>query len=563
MLNIYGRKIKLRDWQKRATQELSLRMDGEHFLALVAPTGAGKTPVAYKLMEEAVRNGMRAIYASPLKAISNERFVELKRSPIAGEEPGIITGDIDINPGSNVLMVTTEILRNNPSLMENALVVFDEVHYVSVSPDRARTFAETLMAISQKVNFAIPFILTATLAPTEEEMHDVVSFLAGLAGKEPYLFVYDKRPIPLVAPKRPFSIKRISDALVFVNSYRDAFVVANKIASFRKPSRSKWKRFKEIWTSIGGERSGYIRRALISRGVGIHHGNLLPGEKLAVEQAFREGILDVVVGTTTLAYGVNMPAEKVVFDQSRRYDGTPYSPSEFLQMAGRAGRPGLSKVGLVGGFRTSVHKWVKAMLREAKPSFILKPMPSARPFVEVVSHTGSVARRVIKKVVRDENRFLREITYGAEPARVTPADYKHIAAKLLILSSRARIPLGVFAEHVLRLWSDELMDGWMEGQAWFMEVGLPYVVEGWDGAVYRIDAYPLVAAPLVDEKLEKGGVSGKTLYAARQRLKWLKSIGRRASDIVDVYNLEEAEDVVESVDPLKSRLEEENVDLDM
>ena len=555
MYNIYGKKITLRKWQREAVEYLSSHMDGKHMLAVVAPTGAGKTPVAYEMMRRGLREGRRVIYASPLKAISNERFMELKYSMLEGVEPGIITGDIDVNTSSQLLMVTTEILRNFPDLMRHSLVVFDEVHYVSISPDRARTFAEVLLMMGEADMDAIPMLLTATLAPTREEMDEVLEFLASLAAKTPALYVHTKRPVPLKVPKNPFMMKKLRKALVFVNSYKEAFEVAKKIASYRVPVRSKWKRFKEILEDVGGERSGYIRAKLIKRGVGMHHGNLLPGEKIAMEIAFREGVVDVVVGTTTLAYGVNMPADVVVFNSSRRYDGTPYTANEFLQMAGRAGRPGLSDVGLIGGFKKSVHKWVKMMLKEAKPKFVLLPQPSPRPFVEAVYETGKTDKRTMRKVAREENAFLSSITFGAEPIKVFPSDYKRVAMTLITLSQRGKLSIREFAGHVLEAWGDELIEGWREGRSWYFETGLPYIVNGWNGVYYEIDAYPLIALPLLEEKMEKGGISGKTLYSARQRLKWLKSISRRNRDLFRVYALEDAEEVVESVDPLKERLE--------
>ncbi len=555
MYNIYGKKITLRKWQKEAVEHLSAHMDGGHLLAVVAPTGAGKTPVAYEMMRRGLREGRRVIYASPLKAISNERFMELKYSLLEGVEPGIITGDVDVNTSSQLLMVTTEILRNSPSLMRHSLVVFDEVHYVSINPDRARTFAEVLLMMGEADMDSVPMLLTATLAPTREEMDDVLEFLASLAGKKPVLYVHDKRPVPLKVPKKPFVMKKLRRALVFVNSYKEAFEVAKKLSTYRVPVRSRWKRFKEILEDVGGERSGYIRAKLIKRGIGIHHGNLLPGEKIAMEIAFREGVVDVVVGTTTLAYGVNMPADVVVFYSSRRYDGTPYTANEFLQMAGRAGRPGLSDVGLVGGFKKSVHKWVARMLKEAKPSFVLLPQPSPRPFVEAVHETGKTDKKTMRRVARQENAFLASITYGAEPMKVFPSDYKRVATILLTLSGQSGIPIREFAGHVLWAWGDELIEGWREGRSWFFETGIPYVVNGWNGVYYEIDAYPLIALPLLEEKMEKGGISGKTLYSARQRLKWLKSIKRRNPDLFRVVSLEEAEDVVENVDPLKERLE--------
>ncbi|MDR1376030.1 MAG: hypothetical protein LBJ22_00850 [Synergistaceae bacterium] len=83
-------------------------------------------------------------------------------------------------------------------------------------------------------------------------------------------------------------------------------------------------------------------------GVGIYHGGMFPKEKLLVESAFRERLLDVVCGTSALALGVNLPAQYAVFAQLVQYHhDEPIGKNEFLQMAGRAGRKGLFDPGFV------------------------------------------------------------------------------------------------------------------------------------------------------------------------------------------------------------------------
>ena len=89
-------------------------------------------------------------------------------------------------------------------------------------------------------------------------------------------------------------------------------------------------------------------------GVGIYHGGMFPKEKLLVESAFRERILDVVCGTNALALGVNLPAQFAVFAQLVQYHhDEPITKNEFLQMAGRAGRKGLFDPGYVTWMKDS------------------------------------------------------------------------------------------------------------------------------------------------------------------------------------------------------------------
>jgi antiviral helicase SKI2 len=89
---------------------------------------------------------------------------------------------------------------------------------------------------------------------------------------------------------------------------------------------------------------------LLKRGIGVHHGGLLPILKEMVEILFGRGLVKVLFATETFAMGVNMPARTVVFNGIRKHDGRDFrnlQPGEYTQMAGRAGRRGLDPVGTV------------------------------------------------------------------------------------------------------------------------------------------------------------------------------------------------------------------------
>lgn len=91
-------------------------------------------------------------------------------------------------------------------------------------------------------------------------------------------------------------------------------------------------------------------RSLLSRGIGVHHGGLLPIVKEMVEILFARGLVKVLFATETFAMGVNMPARTVVFSGIRKHDGRQFRDllaGEYTQMAGRAGRRGLDKIGVV------------------------------------------------------------------------------------------------------------------------------------------------------------------------------------------------------------------------
>jgi len=88
---------------------------------------------------------------------------------------------------------------------------------------------------------------------------------------------------------------------------------------------------------------------LLRRGLGIHHGGLLPMLKEVVEILFQESLIKVLFSTETFAMGINMPAKTVVFTNTRKWDGIEYRmllSGEYIQMSGRAGRRGKDDRGL-------------------------------------------------------------------------------------------------------------------------------------------------------------------------------------------------------------------------
>jgi len=89
---------------------------------------------------------------------------------------------------------------------------------------------------------------------------------------------------------------------------------------------------------------------LLSRGLGVHHSGILPILKETIELLFARGLVKILFATETFAMGVNMPARSVVFDSIRKFDSSGMReliPSEYIQMAGRAGRRGLDATGTV------------------------------------------------------------------------------------------------------------------------------------------------------------------------------------------------------------------------
>ena len=103
-----------------------------HSVLVSAPTGAGKTVIAERAIQQAMERHENAIYTAPVKALSNQKYRDF-RAQYGDDQVGILTGDVSINPDAAILVMTTEIYRN--SLFENSeriqktgWSIFDEVH---------------------------------------------------------------------------------------------------------------------------------------------------------------------------------------------------------------------------------------------------------------------------------------------------------------------------------------------------------------------------------------------------------------------------------------------------
>lgn len=169
----------LSDFQKYAIQSI---VEGNHIL-VTAHTGSGKTLPAEFAIEHFVAQGKKVIYTSPIKALSNQKFHEFtKKFPHISF--GILTGDIKFNPEADVLIMTTEILRNTllqktiddqvdtktvPMQFEMdfqnelAAVVFDEIHYIN-DLDRGKVWEETIMFLPSHIQL---IMLSATIDKSE------------------------------------------------------------------------------------------------------------------------------------------------------------------------------------------------------------------------------------------------------------------------------------------------------------------------------------------------------------------------------------------------------------
>ena len=204
--------FELSNFQKWACKAIT---DGNHAL-VTAPTGSGKTLPAEFMIHLYTKRETRKkiIYASPIKALSNQKLHDMrKRFP--NTSIGLLTGDCKDNPEADVLIMTTEILRNtlfNKKLhdsssspgkvplafemdVENELagVIFDEVHYIA-DPDRGSVWEQALLMIPPHIPL---LLLSATLHKPERFARWIETRHGDSPGLDVYLLPTAHRIVPL------------------------------------------------------------------------------------------------------------------------------------------------------------------------------------------------------------------------------------------------------------------------------------------------------------------------------------------------------------------------------
>ncbi len=384
----------LDDFQLEAIRELANRRS----VLVAAPTGTGKTVVAEFAVFLAVREGLRAFYTTPIKALSNQKFRDF-RDQYGPELVGLMTGDIVENPDGQVVIMTTEVLRNmllqTPDELEKVgIVVFDEIHYLA-DPERGTTWEEAIICLPKHIQLVC---LSATVSNAAElaewvtRVHRPISLVfhnERAVPLEHYYFYKGKlhrfltaegrvvrtfpgvggeyrrrnrngKPAPEPSPVEVLTNLRSAGmlpAIYFLFSRRATEEAAEEAAqrSFF-PTRGARQRVEEVVADYLGRLAPEDRRLAqvvrlarcLERGVAFHHAGLLPLLKVMVEELFNAGLIGAVFATDTLALGINMPAKTVVIGEFTKYDGESrriLTPNEYQQMTGRAGRRGLDERG--------------------------------------------------------------------------------------------------------------------------------------------------------------------------------------------------------------------------
>ena len=364
---------------------------GNNNVLVVAPTGSGKTLIAEKSIDFYLEKNKNIFYTTPIKALSNQKYNDFKK---AGVDVGLLTGDRTIDKDKDLIIATTEILRNmifskDKKLENTGLIILDEVHYLG-DTERGTTWEEILIHADLGIKF---LCLSATVKNKNEFLEWIVSLRGPTS-----LIQNNQRPVPLeisliTTNKLSNSIKILKSTnkkkdnnnsklskltqnvkkpsldeqvnfledqwltpCIFFHFSRErveskARQLANnrKVADDHKLIRDK---FHEIFDDLNLSDHSLLNLDehlwMWSRGVAFHHAGLAPIVKEFIEFLFLNKYINFLFATETLALGINMPAKSIYLDRLNKYDGIKsrlISRSEFLQLTGRAGRRGIDDKG--------------------------------------------------------------------------------------------------------------------------------------------------------------------------------------------------------------------------
>lgn len=369
---------------------------------VTAPTGSGKTWIAETAISNIYETGGKAWYASPLKALSNSIHTGFS-AKFGHENVGILTGDRKENPNAPIVIGTTEILRNHlydamhmGEDLSTDLIILDEAHFLG-DEDRGVVWEEIMIYLPTRIPL---LMLSATIGNAEQ----IAGWLQSIRQRKCFVIKETQRPVPLyplffhpngelsplISPQNasgktvihkkvishitnknkqflssPGKLPPIGEiiqvlkkydllpAIFFMKSRLDCDLALNLCSEENLKSNPDRKEHLSRRISTLLQNNLHIKKhkqrwQLGHMGVASHHSGQLPAWKIVIENLMAEGLLDAIFATSTVAAGVNFPARTAVILNSDRFNGVEFqslTPTEFHQMAGRAGRRGMDNIG--------------------------------------------------------------------------------------------------------------------------------------------------------------------------------------------------------------------------
>jgi superfamily II RNA helicase len=492
-------------------QEQAIKAIEENNSVVVsAPTGSGKTLIADFIIEKHRNDKKRIIYTAPIKALSNQKYRDFSKD-YGEDKVGLMTGDLVINPTAKILIMTTEIYRNmvvsnDEEVKDVAYVIFDEIHFIN-DIERGYVWEESIIYSPETVRF---LCLSATIPNAEEFSR----WIQAIKRHKVKTVISTKRPVPLEMsfydselglttlekirsalddpdykrmrgkknrqrfrfppPDHTQLIKELSKdrlpCLFFLFSRNECQLKAQELARknvFQKDySLLQFfnSRLENAPSEITKLTSTKILKETLPQGIAFHHAGLLPVIKETIEELFAQGKIKVLYATETFAVGINMPAKTVAFESLRKYDGFNFrglTTKEFFQMAGRAGRRGIDKIGyaITMIYRPNMnYKEVKHITSEDVEPIQSQFKLSVNTTLNLINqHPPEQIEKILRLSFWSYQQFGEN--YAKVPARVLLARYNSIIKRLEAFGYIEKGKLtekGIFSS---KIFSDEIATG--------------------------------------------------------------------------------------------------------
>ncbi|KAH7879983.1 Sec63 Brl domain-containing protein [Lentinula edodes] len=352
-------------------------------MVISAPTGSGKTVLfelsIIKMLSEARETGqsVKSIYVAPTKALCSERYRDWanKFEPL-GIKCCELTGDT-IHFGKSAwgdaknatIIITTgekwdSLTRNwddhHHQLSQIQLFLVDEVHILN------ETRGSTLEVVVSRMKLrgtAVRFVLVSATVPNIKDIASWIGKDAQHGSAQVYEILVWRRlsAVQVDSPRRELSsIQRPKRLRIFKESGLQivpnpanifgVFSTAEQLSKDHNEAAAKKQSLP--WTRPGRVDRIFDDKRLsefASLGIGVHHAGLTPNDRRTIEELFLNKILRIVIATTTLAVGVNLPAHTVIIKGVHTFQNSSsveYSDLDVMQMLGRAGRPQFDKDGI-------------------------------------------------------------------------------------------------------------------------------------------------------------------------------------------------------------------------
>lgn len=352
----------------------------ENNVLLGAPTGSGKTISAELAMLQLFNTqpDMKVVYIAPLKALVRERMIDWRKRLVSQlgkkmvEMTGDFTPDIMALLSADIIISTPEkwdgISRRWHSrtyVMKVGLMILDEIHLIGT--DRGpilEVIVSRMRYISSQTARSIRFIGLSTALANARDLADWL----GVGEVGLFNFKPSVRPVPLEVHIQGYPGKfycpRMNSmnkpayaaicthspskpVLIFVSSRRQTRLTALDLiqlaAADEKPRQFLNMPDDEVEMVLSQVTDNNLRHTL-QFGIGLHHAGLNDKNRSLVEELFANNRIQILVSTSTLAWGVNLPAHLVIIKGTEYYDGktkryVDFPITDILQMMGRAGRP--------------------------------------------------------------------------------------------------------------------------------------------------------------------------------------------------------------------------------